>query len=62
MDVKDIMMLQDVAAALDQVPVAGQAHRNIVNQVTQILAGLVEKYKEKENADTGESTVQEQHE
>ena len=62
MDIKDVMILRDAAAALDQVPVAGQAHRNIVNQVTQILAGLVEKYKEKENADTGESAVQKQHE
>ena len=44
MEVKEVLILKDIVAALDRLPVAQAANRAIINNCQQLLTELAAKY------------------
>ena len=44
MEVKEVLILKDIVAALDRLPVAQAANRAIVNNCQQLLTEIAGKY------------------
>ena len=50
MESKDIMVLKEVAGALNSIPVAGKAYMSLMYNCIATLEGLAKKYDEEKKA------------